>query len=338
MKYAEAHYFLSKPERRWNGRQIQNAFKVATSLAEWATYEDDQQNGTENPDNCITTPYRLSIEHFVAYATEIEAFGDYLEETQGFTEAERAFQAQERADNYDPSQSPELEQPLDAQESLRPRVTLPRVQTTSSLPYESLSPNTMLSPPYFDGKSPSPRLSPLQRRSSNSRMRNPSNPPPGSESIHVTTQNNVQRRGSFHNAGHVGTGPNVPPSVSPLPTKRLIRTTSASQSTMSSVAHTYQSTTTPNPRGRLPPPPLPTNEDMDDSSEADLGQEADLEASTAYNNQHGNGKFQAIVTSESEDNDVPDTYLQPQQQHHQFPYKARSRSRHNYSDRAQYHQ
>ena len=326
MKFAKLHFRHSRPERRWNGRQIQNAFKVATSLAEWATYEG-QQDGTENPENNVTTPYRLSIEHFEAYATETEAFGDYLQETQGFTEAERAFQAHERADDYNPWQLDEAEQSSEPQDFRRSAAIMPPVQTTYSPQNENYPTQAVLSPPFTHVTSSSPRVPPVQHRSSNSQRMKPSIPSLGSESTYFATQNTTLRRFSSHNAPVTGNGAEAP-------SQRFSRTMSASQSGMSGGVHNYQSTAMPNRRGPLPPPPSLTNENMYDTSDAEHDEEDAPETSRAYEKQYNNGPNQANVESESEDNDAAEDYLQPQQ--HQNFFGTHPRSRQNYSDRARY--
>ncbi|KAL9616246.1 MAG: hypothetical protein Q9160_008872 [Pyrenula sp. 1 TL-2023] len=103
LKFSKEH-FISCADNgaAWNGRQIQNAFKVATALAEWDAYTQDVQHNidTKVPEEDMPNQPKLSASHFRTIATGTQAFDSYLREATGFTEAERAFQAMERADDY----------------------------------------------------------------------------------------------------------------------------------------------------------------------------------------------------------------------------------------------
>lgn len=79
----------------WSGRQIQNAFKVATALAEW-----DNRN-LETPQSASDRRPRLLPHHFEVIAHGTEAFDSYLREAVGYTDAERAYNDMVRADEHE---------------------------------------------------------------------------------------------------------------------------------------------------------------------------------------------------------------------------------------------
>jgi hypothetical protein len=103
LRFAKEHFTSSVDKgSTWNGRQIQNAFKVAAALAEWDTYSKDVQHNidTRVPEEDIPGQPRLLASHFNTIALGTQAFNSYLQEATGYTDAERAFNAMERADDY----------------------------------------------------------------------------------------------------------------------------------------------------------------------------------------------------------------------------------------------
>jgi hypothetical protein len=103
LRFAKEHFTSSvAKDSTWNGRQIQNAFKVATALAEWDAYSKDVQHNidTRVPKEDMPSQPRLLASHFNTIAIGTQAFNNYLQETTGYTDAERAFNAMERADDY----------------------------------------------------------------------------------------------------------------------------------------------------------------------------------------------------------------------------------------------
>ena len=102
MNFAREHFTSSPREFIWNGRQIQNAFKVATALAEWDAYSKDVQHTIDTSvtvEDMRNQP-TLRADHFNTIATGTQAFNSYLQEATGYTDAERAFNAMERADEF----------------------------------------------------------------------------------------------------------------------------------------------------------------------------------------------------------------------------------------------
>lgn len=103
MKFAKEHFIsCTDSSATWNGRQIQNAFKVATALAEWEAYTQDVQHNidTRVPEEDMPNQPKLTASHFRTIAAGTQAFDSYLREATGFTDAERAFHSMERADDY----------------------------------------------------------------------------------------------------------------------------------------------------------------------------------------------------------------------------------------------
>lgn len=115
MKYAKQHFKMSMAENAvWNGRRIQNAFKVALALANWEAYSREEQVQTEQlapVDDDHHPRSTLSAAHLKIYAAGTRAFDGYLQMATGFTDADRAFHAMDRADDYEPEESIPLVSP-----------------------------------------------------------------------------------------------------------------------------------------------------------------------------------------------------------------------------------
>lgn len=105
MKYAKQHFKLSAAENAvWNGRRIQNAFKVATALAHWEAYSKEERGQTEQLTPANDDDHRrssLTSAHFKTYASGTLAFDTYFQEATGFTDADRAYHSMDRADDYE---------------------------------------------------------------------------------------------------------------------------------------------------------------------------------------------------------------------------------------------
>lgn len=102
MKFAKEHYSSSYVQgATWNGRQIRNAWKIAAALAEWDVYRRDVKHNPETscPDTAPARP-KLGPRQFNIVAEANLAFDLYLQETTGTTEAERAFNGMDRADDF----------------------------------------------------------------------------------------------------------------------------------------------------------------------------------------------------------------------------------------------
>lgn len=71
----------------WNGRQIRNAFQVASSLAHYEARRDG-------------APPMLRVEHFKTIHIVTEDFEEYVKETIGKTSGEQAYERGDRADHF----------------------------------------------------------------------------------------------------------------------------------------------------------------------------------------------------------------------------------------------
>lgn len=80
-------------EIQWNGRQIRNAFQTAVALAEF----EARQRDTQRAEGSSKTPPVLTTEHFKKLARASAQFSEYLRETHGDDEDERAVLEKMRA-------------------------------------------------------------------------------------------------------------------------------------------------------------------------------------------------------------------------------------------------
>lgn len=107
LAFARRHYKASLREGAvWNGRRIQNAFKVATALAEWEACTDEARDQTQlllssNDDGRRAI---LKAKHFETYANGTGAFDAYFKQAIGMNDADRAYHAMERNDDYEPDE------------------------------------------------------------------------------------------------------------------------------------------------------------------------------------------------------------------------------------------
>jgi hypothetical protein len=103
LKFAEDHCEKTKEAGgRWNGRQIRNAFQIASSLARYQVLVDHAEQLKKNPDAVQATPV-LDEEQFNKVERATEAFNKYMKETLGYNDADIAYLHQERADHLLPS-------------------------------------------------------------------------------------------------------------------------------------------------------------------------------------------------------------------------------------------
>ncbi|KAI9733084.1 MAG: hypothetical protein M1834_003630 [Cirrosporium novae-zelandiae] len=115
INYAAWYYDNMRKTARWNGRQIRNAFQVASSLA----YYSLRKNSLEDSDEEEATPLGqvkdgethgsapiLDWRQFDVVAEAIERFEMYLQEATGATDLDAARVGQLRADNFEYRSSP----------------------------------------------------------------------------------------------------------------------------------------------------------------------------------------------------------------------------------------
>ncbi len=94
--FAERQFFHNQDRHRWNGRQIRNAFQIASSLAYFDADKYNQQPAT--------TPVqpKLAVKHFEMIHEITLGFDEYMIETVGKTDGEMAFERDDRADHWTP--------------------------------------------------------------------------------------------------------------------------------------------------------------------------------------------------------------------------------------------
>ncbi|KAF4420757.1 ATP-dependent zinc metalloprotease FtsH [Colletotrichum fructicola] len=96
--YYAKQYFDNQedtPHLRWNGRQIRNAFQIATSLAQFKAFQSHEvasmREGSEG--------FVLDETQFVTVAEAIEKFGNYMDYTRAKTDSDEARLDSIRADD-----------------------------------------------------------------------------------------------------------------------------------------------------------------------------------------------------------------------------------------------
>lgn len=87
LRFAKDKFGQDPKESRWNGRQIRNAFQIASSIAHFDARKDDIR------------PH-LSVNHFRMIHSVTDEFDRYMRETQGKSEAQMAFDRGDRADHH----------------------------------------------------------------------------------------------------------------------------------------------------------------------------------------------------------------------------------------------
>ena len=104
-KFAAKHYEQNAQGRgRWNGRQIRNAFQIATALAHYRAERENEEraNTYENsdPDHRLPIAPTLSVDLFERVASATLDIDNYMTETAGFTDADLAHAQGDRADHH----------------------------------------------------------------------------------------------------------------------------------------------------------------------------------------------------------------------------------------------
>lgn len=90
----------SQPHTFWNGRQIRNAFQIASSLAYQAMIQHQSTGGS----NTSRAP-KLGSEQFEKVERTINEFKKYMKKTKGYTDDELAYLNRTRADENPDSHS-----------------------------------------------------------------------------------------------------------------------------------------------------------------------------------------------------------------------------------------
>ena len=106
IEYAGRHFDdTDQGSGRWNGRQIRNAFQIATALAHFTAEEENKKRAetyqNQQPDHPLpmAAPI-LTVELFETVADATLHFDKYLTETAGFTDTQLAFEQGDRADHH----------------------------------------------------------------------------------------------------------------------------------------------------------------------------------------------------------------------------------------------
>ncbi|EEH47986.1 uncharacterized protein PADG_04070 [Paracoccidioides brasiliensis Pb18] len=100
-RFANKHWQDNKykPSRRWNGRQIKNAFQTALALANWDFREGKDSAKLQRP--------QVKVAHFNRIAQTSAHFDDYISDIHGIQEEDTygilAEREEVRKDNYEPS-------------------------------------------------------------------------------------------------------------------------------------------------------------------------------------------------------------------------------------------
>ncbi len=89
LRFAEDKFNQNGGGAGWNGRQIRNAFQIASSLAHF-----DARRYNTRP--------RLTVDHFKMIHLVTEDFDRFMQEAAGKTDAEHAFERGDRADHWRP--------------------------------------------------------------------------------------------------------------------------------------------------------------------------------------------------------------------------------------------
>ena len=106
VEYAGKHFDETEQgSGRWNGRQIRNAFQIATALAHFTAEEENKKPANKNRNQQADHPLPmaapiLNVELFETVAAATLHFDKYLTETAGFTDTELALEQGDRADHH----------------------------------------------------------------------------------------------------------------------------------------------------------------------------------------------------------------------------------------------
>ncbi|KAH8900348.1 hypothetical protein GQ53DRAFT_815237 [Thozetella sp. PMI_491] len=92
-------FYGDNGKSRWNGRQIRNAFQIASSLAYFDARKKHLQLRERDPEAPVPRP-KLDVEHFDMIHYITDDFDRYMQETVGNTDAALAFERDDRADHW----------------------------------------------------------------------------------------------------------------------------------------------------------------------------------------------------------------------------------------------
>lgn len=177
LKFAQ-EFFMANPDQdsNWNGRQIHSAFKVARSLAEWESMSEDEHQAldTDVSQDRSARSVKLDASHFSQVSKAATMFDKYLMEATGLTKTQRAYGAQERADDHfvEDDVAPEdsgsglmQEPPLKKQRTWSMASNQQPPNQSNAFGQNQLSPNTARRPSNQQPPAPRSRKSSLQQPS-----------------------------------------------------------------------------------------------------------------------------------------------------------------------------
>ena len=99
-EYASSQFEESRRRKRqWNGRQIRNAFQIASALAEHEAYEVVPETRKADSRAPPLQPH-LTVEHFRTVGRASTDFDEYLYKTRGVSDSRAAQQGSFRSDEY----------------------------------------------------------------------------------------------------------------------------------------------------------------------------------------------------------------------------------------------
>lgn len=98
-----AEHFDRNESKRWNGRQIRNAFQTATALAEFEAQQKKQLDDTTDATPSLLLPdtFKLKVHHFETVEVASSVFEDYINDVAGTTAADRTYKKGNRNDNFE---------------------------------------------------------------------------------------------------------------------------------------------------------------------------------------------------------------------------------------------
>ncbi|PYI36976.1 hypothetical protein BP00DRAFT_491558 [Aspergillus indologenus CBS 114.80] len=99
--FAREHYRSNDPQRRWNGRQIRNAFHIAIAIAEDRAAEKDAKAAAEGKERRHTPVLKAEYLRLVEAASA--RFDDYLHTVHGMGQQDLAKQGAARRDDWEES-------------------------------------------------------------------------------------------------------------------------------------------------------------------------------------------------------------------------------------------
>ncbi|KAE8321383.1 hypothetical protein BDV39DRAFT_17554 [Aspergillus sergii] len=93
-----ARELFTRQSVKWNGRQIRNAFLIASSLARFDKYTEEAQSPNNAETGTAHHSFDIRADHFKVVANAATGFDHYMHETKGKNDGEIAWLERVRAD------------------------------------------------------------------------------------------------------------------------------------------------------------------------------------------------------------------------------------------------